>query len=91
MRNRRLCSNKEIRNIAHDYVTSDITIRELSAKYEISRSTVHIYLQQTLREIDLDLAEEVAQVADKKRNEGRRRGGHNAQEKIKKEKMKKWK
>ena len=75
MRNRYICTNKEIKQIACEYIADEITIRELSAKYEIARSTTHRYLHEVLREIDLDLAKQVAKTARRKKYEGQVRGG----------------
>lgn len=86
IRSSRICSNGEIKNMAHEYVSEDVTIRGLSAKYEVARSTIHRYFQEALASIDSELAEEVRRTARRKQQEGRRRGGCSLQEKMKKEK-----
>ena len=75
MEKRYVCTDKEIKQIACEYITSNITIRELSVKYGISRSTIHRYLHKVLQEIDSDLAERTALVACQKKREGQIRGG----------------
>lgn len=75
MGKRYICTNGEIEQIACEYIADEITVRGLSAKYEITRSTVHRYLHEVLREIDLDLAEQVVKTARRKKHEGQVRGG----------------
>lgn len=74
-RNFYICTNEEIKQIACEYITSDVTLRELSIKYGLSRTTVHRYLRKALKEFDLDLAEQVNEVACRKKMEGQIRGG----------------
>lgn len=62
-----ICTNREIKQIACEYIASEITIRELSAKYKMAHSTVHYYLHKVLWKIDLDLAEQVAKTARRKK------------------------
>lgn len=76
-------TNKEIEYMAHEYLTSTSTIRELSNKYHLGHSTLHRYFKQVLKTFNLPLYHKVMKVAKHKKHEGQILGGKRRWEKIK--------
>ena len=77
MRRRERCSDKQILHIAKEYVATVLTIRELSEKYNIARSTLHRCLKYILPTLNVPLAKQVEEVAKRKKYEGECKGGRN--------------
>ena len=77
MRRRERCSNEQILQYAEEYVTTELTIRDLSKAHYIARSTLHHYLRDILPTLNVTLAERVKEVAKCKKHEGECKGGRN--------------
>lgn len=77
MRRRERCSNEQILQYAEEYVTTELTIRDLSIAHCVARSTLHRYLIHILPTLDVALAERVREVAKCKKYEGECKGGRN--------------
>ena len=75
MSRRRRYTNEQIIQYATEYIETPLTIRALSVKHDIERSSLHYNLKYILPSISSVLAKEVVEVAKRKKYEGECKGG----------------
>ena len=64
-------------------IETGATVRAAARHFGISKSTVHKYLTQTLKQVDTDLYRQARQVLDKNKQERHIRGGMATRRKYK--------
>ena len=59
----------KIIEIANCFIKEDISLKQLAVKYNVSRSSIHVYLMKKLKDIDINLYDEVILTINKRKEE----------------------
>lgn len=78
---------QRILEIADYFATNNSTVRETAKKFGVSKSTVHKYLRDYLKDLNYDLYLECKKVLEKNLEERHIRGGIATQNKFKNKEM----
>ena len=75
---------QRVTELAHYIVDHNATVRQAAARFAVSKSTVHKDIRSRLKNIDLDLYDQVAEVLQYNLSERHIRGGIATKEKYQK-------
>lgn len=79
-----MTTRQKIKEDAHYIVDNKATVRQAAKEFGISKTTIHVHMEEKLPTIDLVLYKKVRKVLDTNKDERSMRGGLATQEKFKK-------
>lgn len=83
-----MTSPEKIKEYAEEFIANKSTLRRTSKKYGISKSALHNYFRNKLKEIDESLYIEVKKLLKENRELAPKRGGLASKKKLKTKKQK---